>query len=459
MKSAKSETGSLKEMRNSNGARGPCPGAELRATTSSSGNRYALRGPSRLFSKPCFCAVSSLVAVLWLTISAPARAQEEFRVDWWSVDGGGGTSADALFSVSGAIGQPDAGAMTDGVFTIAGGFWPVGLESVAPPVVAPAITQQPASQTVAAGATVTFSVVAAGTAPLNYQWQKDGADLAGKTDSTLTLNNVQASEFGDYLVVVSNAAGSVSSQPARLLLTSRPAIGDLLLNPGFESGLANWTTLMGTPALRPADPLPFEGTQYLYGNNTAVFAVSQDVDLVASGVSATNIDAGLLWVDYGGYQAGWGDGDFGVISVQFLNGAMAEVGSDALSSFTSDHQWLGREATVVLPPGTRTIRYTFTGTRESGSNDDAYLDAAFLTVTTNARLDIRTSHAGSQVELCWDTVTNNLYQLQHTSSLTANGWLPLGGMISGDGSRFCTNDTVTSGEARRFYRLVITKSP
>ena len=65
----------------------------------------------------------------------------------------------------------------------------------------------------------------------------------------------------------------------------------------------------------------------------------------------------------------------------------------------------------------------------------------------------------SQVELCWDTVTNEIYQLQYRSTLTTNNWLPLGGTVVGNGSRFCTNDAVLLGQAQRFYQLVVTNSP
>src|SRR5256885_1506378 len=51
-----------------------------------------------------------------------ARAQI-FTIDWFTVDGGGGTSTGGVFSVSGTIGQPDAGHMSGGNFTIDGGFW------------------------------------------------------------------------------------------------------------------------------------------------------------------------------------------------------------------------------------------------------------------------------------------------------------------------------------------------
>jgi pectate lyase len=86
----------------------------------------------------------------------------------------------------------------------------------------PSITTQPASQTVQVGSDVTFSVVASGTAPLSYQWKKDGADIPGATSAALTLTNVQLSEAGGYGVEVSNNVGVATSDPATLTVTVAP---------------------------------------------------------------------------------------------------------------------------------------------------------------------------------------------------------------------------------------------
>ena len=88
----------------------------------------------------------------------------------------------------------------------------------------PSITIQPQSVTAAIGGTATFSVTANGDPPLSYQWRRNDADLAGKTDSTLTLINVQATNAGIYGVVVSNGAGSVPSSNALLRVLVRPTI-------------------------------------------------------------------------------------------------------------------------------------------------------------------------------------------------------------------------------------------
>ena len=84
---------------------------------------------------------------------------------------------------------------------------------------APAITGQPANQTVAAGGTATFSVTATGTAPLFYQWSGPSGAISGATHSSLTLSNVQPAQAGNYFVVVSNTVGSATSTNALLTVT------------------------------------------------------------------------------------------------------------------------------------------------------------------------------------------------------------------------------------------------
>jgi hypothetical protein len=88
--------------------------------------------------------------------------------------------------------------------------------------VAPTITTQPANQTVTAGQTATFSVVAAGTPPLSYQWQKNGSDITNATAASYTTPVTTTVDSGTmFRVVVSNTAGSMTSNSATL--TVNPA--------------------------------------------------------------------------------------------------------------------------------------------------------------------------------------------------------------------------------------------
>ena len=66
-----------------------------------------------------------MVLLLLLLATSPAAraALDAFGLDWWTVDSGGGTSTGGVYSLSGTIGQPDAGSMSVGSYTLAGGFW------------------------------------------------------------------------------------------------------------------------------------------------------------------------------------------------------------------------------------------------------------------------------------------------------------------------------------------------
>ena len=90
---------------------------------------------------------------------------------------------------------------------------------------APVISTQPSNQTVASPQTATFTVAATGTAPLNYQWQKGGANISGATAVSYTTPATTAADNGSqFTVAVSNSAGTVSSKAATLTVNSPPTI-------------------------------------------------------------------------------------------------------------------------------------------------------------------------------------------------------------------------------------------
>ena len=78
------------------------------------------------------------------------------------------------------------------------------------------ITSHPQPLTLNTGETATFTVAATGSGALTYQWQKDGADMPGKTSPTLTLSNVQPQNVGYYLCKVSSLSGAVPSKQVTL---------------------------------------------------------------------------------------------------------------------------------------------------------------------------------------------------------------------------------------------------
>lgn len=87
--------------------------------------------------------------------------------------------------------------------------------------VAPTISTQPANQTVTAGQTATFTVVAAGTAPLAYQWQKNGTNIIGAASASYTTPVTTTADSGEeFQVSVSNAFGSLASSVATLTVNT-----------------------------------------------------------------------------------------------------------------------------------------------------------------------------------------------------------------------------------------------
>jgi len=102
----------------------------------------------------------------------------------------------------------------------------------------PTIISQPESQTVTAGTNVTLTVEAGGT-DLTYQWQHNGTNIAGATDSSLSLTNVQQTDAGTYTVIVTNPGGSTTTDPIVLTVTDSARLPVILIAPqsqGVELG-------------------------------------------------------------------------------------------------------------------------------------------------------------------------------------------------------------------------------
>ncbi len=123
----------------------------------------------------------------------------------------------------------------------------------------PAITQQPLTQAVLTGKTVSYSVTASGAGPLSYQWYfNTNSVLPGATGATLTLDAVTTANAGVYMVVVTNAYGSVTSDSATLTvlpaprLSARPTPGGVQLNAAGVAGGTYWVqaaTNLGPPTV------------------------------------------------------------------------------------------------------------------------------------------------------------------------------------------------------------------
>jgi hypothetical protein len=130
------------------------------------------------------------------------------------------------------------------------------------------ITNQPQSQTVLAGVNVTFSVGAAGSGALTYQWLRDGTNIPGAASSTLSLLAVQTNEQAVYSVTVYDANGPRQSSNATLTVLVAPAI---TLHPASQT-VSTGTTVILTAA---ATGSPAPAVQW-YFNGAAIGGANSD---------------------------------------------------------------------------------------------------------------------------------------------------------------------------------------
>jgi hypothetical protein len=187
------------------------------------------------------------------------------------------------------------------------------------------ITAQPQSVATGPGSNVTFSVGAVGTGALRYQWKLGGSDLPGQTNTTLTLNNVQLADNGNYTAFVTDDVGSVTSQPATLSVLVPPKLG---INPVSQ------TVAAGTPVTFLASaygtlPLSFRWRKAPPGG-----AVANVTNIIINQTNCFFTIAGVTTADAGTY------------TVTATNVA----GSASLPTLTSNCL-----LTVVVPPISQTV--------------------------------------------------------------------------------------------------------
>jgi formylglycine-generating enzyme required for sulfatase activity len=153
--------------------------------------------------------------------------------------------------------------------------------TVNPAQVAPSIVGQPASQTVVAGSSATFTVSAAGTPSLSFQWLKGGSTISGATLSSLTIANASALDAGSYSAVVSNSVASVVSSSATLTVIPVAVAPTLIFQPVSQVVTAGETVIFSVGA--GGAPAP---TYQWLKNGGAIAGATSSILQLASVVSA-----------------------------------------------------------------------------------------------------------------------------------------------------------------------------
>lgn len=240
------------------------------------------------------------------------------------------------------------------------------------PPVPPTITLPPADQTVTVGDNVTFAIAANGTAPFTYQWQFAGVPITGNssaTTDTLVLTAVLTAAAGEYDCVVTNIAGTVTSDAATLTVNKAPATVTL----GVLNAVYNGTPFATTAATIPAGlavDLTYDGSATAPTNagSYAVVATVNDANYTgsASGTltiapAPAGVTLGNLAQTYTGtprtVTVGTDPAGLGV-TVAYDGSATAptNVGSYAVVATVSNPNYLGSATgTLVISQASATV--------------------------------------------------------------------------------------------------------
>ena len=183
------------------------------------------------------------------------------------------TAGTYTFSVNAYMNTSRSGSTTSGSTSIV---------IVSPTGTAPSISSQPASRMVDAGSSVAFSVSASGSPTPTYQWQKNGAAIAGATKASLIITPVQVSDAGNYTVVVTNTAGSVTSATAMLTVNSVTVV------PSFTAQPASQTIADGSTVIFSSTATGAPAPAYQWYLNSSPVPGATSANLLINGASFAN---------------------------------------------------------------------------------------------------------------------------------------------------------------------------
>jgi hypothetical protein len=394
------------------------------------GTDYLPSAGPRITQQPASASVAKGdVAQLSVGATGPDPLSFQWRFQGSAVDGGTGPIL-LLPNV-----QPSqAGFYEVTVFNAGGAV--TSARALLSVLIPPSITSQPAGRTVAAGSNVTFSVTAAGTGTLHYQWRRSGTDVPGATGSSLLLPAVSVDQSGDYQVLVSDSVGSALSQPATLVVLVKPVIVAGPLDQSAVPGqmVSFVASVTGTPPL-----------YYRWRVNGATL-LTQVQNATTSVLTITNFQAS---------QAG-------TVSISVSNalpGSLTTASATLAAASDADADGMADawEKLVGLDPSNRADA--------SGDIDsDGMSNLAEYIAGTDPRDPLSVlrlqavSAPGTGVLLSFAAVSNRTYTIQYSGTLPARSWARLHDVAAAPTSGLRTL-TDTAAPTNRYYRVVVPAQP
>lgn len=242
---------------------------------------------------------------------------------------------------------------------------------------APQISAHPASQTVLAGQTASFSVSATGNSPLSYQWFRSGSPIAGASAATYVTPATTVADSGaQFYCVVTNSLGSATSNTATLTVNSPPSTGvNLLIDPGFESNGAGWQkSTSGGRSVVTTQAHSGTRSQQMIASAAFPREVFADVNIVAGSYDIAG------WILTSGISAG------ARIELQWLNAAGLTdeppagniVRTDVLGPVTGSGAWTRLAGTFSAPASAVVARVRLITAAEPDGAGTAWFDDMHL---------------------------------------------------------------------------------
>lgn len=294
----------------------------------------------------------------------------------------------------------------------------------------PAITLQPEDIVAPVGSDVLFSV---GYVAKQHKffWQKNGTNLVGKTNETLSLTNVQLSHSGSYRVIITNSTGSVTSEVATLTVFQPVSLAN-----GVDATNLVWTTFGTSPWFATNSPLSHDGIDVARGPH-----VPDEMGALESWIETRVNGPGTIkfWWKLRGLETD---------TLRFY-----VAGPDQLIVPPEDESW--EQHTIAVRSGSNLAlqwKYTREDFINTDDNDSAYLDqVVFIPATNSPPVFSFPSYSENGFSAIITHDPDRAYRIQGSTNLTL--WTDVTN-FNHTASLFQFNDPSGTNRVRRYYRVI-----
>ena len=331
--------------------------------------------------------------------------------------------------------------------------------------VAPSVATQPASQTVTEGQTATFQVTASGTAPLAYQWKKNGSDISGATASTYTTPVTTGADSGTaYSVAVSNSAGTVTSSNATLTVNVRPSISS---QPASQTVVEGQTASLGVVAS---------------GSGTLSYQWRKNGSHISGATASTYTTPATVLADSGAVFSVQVSNAIGSVTSSTATVTVNPVVAPAITAQPgSQSVTVGQTATFSVSASSNapvSYQWSKNGSNIAGANASSYTTPVTTVADTGTAYSVTVSNSAGTVTSNSATLTVNITPsigTQPASQTVATGqtasfgvtafggtlsyqWKKNGSDISGATASTYTTPAAVIGDNAAVFTVVVTNS-